>query len=687
MNHCYIYRLVAGCLLASVTLFSACKKKSDFVGVDNYITSFSLKKGSSTFTAAITDSSIIIKAPEGYSLDSAVATLSLSEHASIYPNPTAIVSWGDESLFVVTSYDGMKKTYKYVVQRSDISLNGSIVLATQADVDAFAAKGVTEIAGNLVIGSAGGKDSITNLNGLYQLRKIDYGLTIYPTFSATAIIGLDNLTSVGDLVIQPAPDLSNFTLPALTTAKSITITNHLVYDVEFPKLTNITQGLTITAPLNVLSLPNLKQVGGAISFTSDEAINSALIPVFSFPALTSAGSVSITGFNQARKLDFPVMTSCGDINLSNLSFMDNVNFPSLQTSSGTITFPEPSKVTIASFPALTQAAGLSLSGKTLNAVEFPRLKTLANLQVQRVALDGIKDFTALTTVTGQVFLNQLPNMTQASLPASLKTIGTLFIIADSVPPPTQVDVRGVAIGELNLRLMNTTVIGDDVFHGTLTVNPSAPGASFPTLQGLSEVDSLAFGIFATYYITDLNFKGIHKIDKSFTLSYNSFQTISWPDLEEVGGDFIIPQMGSLNQQTLTAPLLKKVGGIFSVAVESPYVTGLSFPALTTVGGDFQVETAYYGGSLTSLTFPALMTIGGGMQINAQGMNTGLTNLDGFAALTSVRSVNISGQSSLTSYIGLQGILPVLNPMNWNTSGNAYNPNYEDLKTGKWTNQN
>jgi len=183
MNHRYIYQLVTGCLLASVTFFSACKKKSDFVGIDNYITSFSLKKGSTTFMAAITDSSIIINAPEGFSLDSATATVKLSEHASIYPNPSAIISWNEESQFVVNAYDGARKIYRYTIQRKGISVDNDVVLATQADVDAFAAQGATEIAGNLIIGAMTGTDSITNLNGLYKLKKIGYSLIVYPTFS------------------------------------------------------------------------------------------------------------------------------------------------------------------------------------------------------------------------------------------------------------------------------------------------------------------------------------------------------------------------------------------------------------------------------------------------------------------------------------------------------------------------
>jgi hypothetical protein len=690
MNRYFIFLLLIATLVSP-----ACRKKNEFQGHDNFITSFTLKKGTTTFTAAITDSSIVIKAPEGFSLDSAKATVTLSENATIYPSPSSIVQWGDESLFVINAYNGEKRSYKYTVDRVGISVDNSVVLATQADVDAFAARGATEITGNLIIGSTAGTDSITNLTALYKLKKVGYSLIIYPTFSATQIVGLDNLQTVGGTIqIESLNNLVKVALPALETIGSLSIRTPFTEDLEFPKLTRITKSLMVNAPLNAMSFPDLSQVGGALTLSTDNNTASALIAVISFPMLTNAGSISLSGFRQTTKLDFPELTTTGDLNLSDLTALYNISCPRLQTATGIINTPGPCKLTQLSFPALTRTGGLNISNKTINAVEFPALRTIAgDLSVISSAIDGIKDLTALTTITGRLYLGDLPKMTTLSLPPSLKTIGKLTLYNYFVTPPAEINVKGLTIGEIELQNKGTVkLIGDEVFKGTLTINPGN-SASFPLLEGFSEIDSLSFAGYISY-ISDLQIKGIRKINKGFRMPNNNLQTFSMPDLEEVGGDFLINQLQQLSQSTVELPALTKVSGSFNVLVQSTSVTTLSCPALASVGGDFLVGTGFDDGygvrCLSNLFFPALTSIGGSMKIYADYFadygysSTKITNLDGFAVLKNVRSIEISGQSMLTSFQGLQQALPAINAAGWKASGNAYNPTYEQLEAGNWT---
>src|SRR6187397_220337 len=70
-------------------------------------------------------------------------------------------------------------------------LNGSIVLSTQAQVDAF---NYTEVNGTIFVF---GGNSITNLNGLSELTKCN-SLIISSNPVLTNIIGLANLVSVKD---------------------------------------------------------------------------------------------------------------------------------------------------------------------------------------------------------------------------------------------------------------------------------------------------------------------------------------------------------------------------------------------------------------------------------------------------------------------------------------------------------
>jgi len=652
------------CLLIIGALFNACKKKNDFIGRDNFITSFTLKKGSTTFMAVLTDSSIIIKAPAGFSLDSATATVKLSEHASIYPNPSDIISWNEESQFVVNAYDGAKKTYRYTVQRKDISLDNDVVLATQGDIDAFASKNVTEITGSLFIGSMTGTDSITNLNGLYKLKKIGYSLIIYPTFSASEIIGLDNLASIGgDMKIEGVNSMIKVALPLLETARNISIKNPLTENIQFPKLTRISQTLSIFGPLNFFSMPALQQIGGTMTLYADESQGASLIPVIAFPALTTAGDISILQFKQMTQLDFPLLTTSGGIEMQNLIALYDLSCPKLQKTTGSINLPDGNKLALVSFPALTDAGGLNLQGNGINALEFPILKTVGDLALRAILVDGLKDFPMLTTVTGELYIGDLTRASGLNLPATLRNIKKLTIYTNKATPPSEIDIHGITLGELNLQTKGSIkIIGNDLFHGTLTFNPSGT-ASFPTLQGLSEVDSLSLGDYIPN-LTDLQLTGIHKINKSFTLPQNSLQSFDLPDLEEVGGSMLLNQLSSLTTHTFTARKLKKVGG------------------------DLIIATGYDDQSITGLSFPALETIGGQLHLYAEyapwNWNVQLANLDGFSALQHVRSIAIFGQKALTDYTGLQNAASTLEITAWNVQDNNYNPSYYDLQNGNWT---
>jgi len=414
MNPFNINRTALFLQLATGLSLAACKKSNDFIGHDNFITSFSLKKAGLTFTAAITDSSVIITAPDGFSLDSAVATVSISENASIYPKPSSINEWDDESLFVVDAHNGEAKSYKYTVTRSSIPVNGSVVLGTQADVDAFGKLGVTEITGNLIIGAPAGTDSITSLAALYKLKKVGYSLIIYPTFAATDIVGLDNLQFVGtDLKMEGLHDLVTLVLPSLETAGSISINNPLNETVTFPKLTHVSGALTVNAPLNSMTFPNLGQVDGDLTLTTDPSSGAALIQDLSFPALTSTGSIAVSNFRQTTKLDLPALTSVttGDLNISNLTALYDLNCPVLQTTTGIIAIPDPfvaTKLTQISFPALTQTGGVAIGINSLNAMDFPVLTTITgNLSIDA---QGFPANTTLTNLDGFAALKSVQSI-------------------------------------------------------------------------------------------------------------------------------------------------------------------------------------------------------------------------------------------------------------------------------------
>ena len=154
------------------------------------------------YHAAISGDRITLTVPVGVDLTGATVSYELCEQATIKPDPASITDWNNDQAFRVTSYNQSWGSYTYTVSRSQIVNNGNVTLLTQADVEAFAASGVTVVDGNLTIGAAGATspfDTIRDLSALSGLTEVRYNLTINNTFGGKSLAGLDNLTRVGGL--------------------------------------------------------------------------------------------------------------------------------------------------------------------------------------------------------------------------------------------------------------------------------------------------------------------------------------------------------------------------------------------------------------------------------------------------------------------------------------------------------
>ena len=114
-----LYTIFYSLLLVSFgTLFTSCSDKDDpFAGDDSYIVEFALTQGSATYKADISNQTIVVKVPEGISLNGATTQVKLSENATIYPNPETITAWDEEMIFVVTSYNNKQTKYTYTIER------------------------------------------------------------------------------------------------------------------------------------------------------------------------------------------------------------------------------------------------------------------------------------------------------------------------------------------------------------------------------------------------------------------------------------------------------------------------------------------------------------------------------------------------------------------------------------------
>jgi hypothetical protein len=312
--------------------------------------------------------------------------------------------------------------------------------------------------------------------------------------------------------------------------------------------------------------------------------------------------------------------------------------------------------------------------------------------MNNMTMDG---FTALQTA-GNISLSSPKTDGILKFPESLKNVGILSVgIYVTSLSLQEINVKGINIESLQIQYyaMPVKLVGDDVFHGTLFFNPtSLNNTKFPQLEGFREIDSLYM---TSNNIDTLHITGIRKINKgaSIQTSYGTYpKSFKIVDLEEIGSNFSInlPYMTASDMETIDFGKLKSVGGNFNLTLGTKSAKTLTCPELTNIGGNFNLSAGYDYSSnrgFETLYFPKLTAIGGKLTIhsgNTAYNNTQLTNLDGFAALRSVKAIEITRMSTLVSYKGLEEAFKSLaSSGDWSVSGNAYNPSYEDLKSGKW----
>lgn len=703
MNAIHISKNIFFILMVSLLVLSACSNEDDpFAGTDSYITSFSLQQGETVFNAEITERVITIKVPEGVSLKGATATVELSENASIYPDPAGITDWDEEMLFAVTAYDGMTQlSYKYSVNRAQIDADETVILPTQADVDAFGASGITAIGGSLIIGSVTGTDSIRDLGPLAKLKEINYSLTIHPTFAATELSGFDALEKVGGDIYSTAANMEKVSFPKLQSAGSIFFKNSMLGEVVFSRLENVSKSITLQCPLGGISFPNLKQAKSIHLEDRD-----AMITSVAFPSLEKAESIIVYFLPSLTKILLPELKEVGDITLNWLTVLAFVDAPKLEVSTGTISLPDVSKLSELSFPEMRKANEISIKGAEVGLLHFPKLEVITNLTIQNTTLSGISNgFDKLEKIEGELRLMEMPEMKTLSIPSSIKRIEKLTIYNQNVDRNfAEINIKGMNLGELSVErdaVNGIKIIGDDVFHGTLSFD-TQNGRTYdwvsPVFEGFREIDSISYGIYISN-LRNLEMKGIRKIEKGFHIPNNNLTALSLPDLEEVGGNFVINHLSSVSVEdsVFVIPKLKSVGGDFRITTASAGINALELPLLESISGDFIIGTGYAstspwdpnGRDMKSLSFPALKTIGGKITLKPylEGgdnyINERLTDLGGFLALESVKGVEIVRHQGLVSYVGLKKAISSFPATAWNIRDNGYNPTYQDLLDNKW----
>lgn len=714
-----IIYLFLGFSIGSVLLSGCRKEDNTFKGTDNVIASLQLKKGELVLKAAITQEAITITAPGNISLVGAIATLVLSENATIIPEPASIEDWGIAHEFVVTAYGGVKRTYRYVVERNVISADGDVLLVRQADVDSLAALGISRINGSLTIGKTEGADSVYSLAALTGIKSITSSLIVNATFAGKNLEGLENLETVGSILFGPA--FGSYTIGAPTFMDTLSL----------PGLTSVRADLVLNgARFSVIDLPSLTTVDGHLQLLYLDSL-----PVLKLPKLEQTlGSLRVMGSGYQGKLaeiELPVLKKAGELRIEQHPNLSSLKMPLLKDAQSFEVLYLPKLISVTAPELNTVYSVLDLSGnEVMTELNLSGLSKIGgNVTIENAfALKNLDGLASLKTVGGQFRLNnlyelnnwdglkkltsvggncQLMNIPLLNDPnveglQSLSTIGgdvmiygvafkkfdglqlsqlkTLQIFGASDISIELIDISGIEVTDrviIGSMSVPVTLKGRDVYDASVHIEGAAV-----QMEGFREVKDLTFTYYSDETPVPVQTLPVQKVTRNLTIAVLGFSAVQLPNLTEVVGKTRIDVYGAT---AIELPLLSTTGEM-SLDVGGAGLDVFGIPFLETVKGNLMIATGANSSSIGSLQFPKLTTIEGKLQLlaaNEYYANTSMTNLDGFKTLSNVQGIDVRYNLELKDFSGLKNALNSFAADQWSAIGNAYNPTYEDLKNGKY----
>lgn len=675
-------KYIALSLLALLSL-GGCQKNMDtpntIEGKDHFISSFELSKDGGTYQGAVVGDKIILNIPYNINLKGATVQYTLSEGATINPDPATIKDWDTEWKFVVTSKSKESKTYYYTYQFDDIVKPGSITLATQTEIDHFASTGVNKIEGNLIIGSEHGEE-ITNLKGLSHLKQISNTLIIHPSYKGEDLSGLDNLEWLGGLklgtetIVSNNSSLKTINLPALTHVQGDFIVNSRTIErISIPKLERIEESFWVASDAFLdLDAGSLSSIGTTFAVRCSEAAKeTALTEAIFLPSLQYVGNnFEIKHFSRLQGAFLPELKEvAGTISFENLPALGDIALLKLELAGG-LKIGQCSGIKIMDFPILHSCGAININAE--NAMKF-------NIE-------------SLKAITGDISLS-----------------GLLIEEIDI----SKKDFNGYA---LTLKCNELKKIkGPKIFNGSLHLLPERCSLVEFNIEGISEIK----GDFTCikYYKVKKFVMPFEKIMGNVTVSLNtgSIDTgveIDFPKLNEIGGTFLFK--GNNNASKVSFGKLKTIGGsceISSNLIESSLLFpnlesiglqeedinvtfniiegDISCPKLTTVAGDFNILTSddMTGNLLIDrVSYPNLKSVYENLTIKPKYYNNDLIKSIYLPHLKTAKGVYIEDHEGLTDFSTFKLLFTeniLTDEIQWAVSFCGYNPTFEDMKAGRY----
>ena len=687
-------------MLLSLFFLGACDKNDEIIPEDadeNFITSVVMTVDGKSYTADITDNTVMITVPYTVSLNNAEVEFKYTTSATIIPDPETVTDWDNERTFRVTSYNGDAREYAYKMVKSEIESDGDVELKTIEEVASFAATKTTVVKGNLIIGSdVEEAEKITDISALASLKEVTGNIIIRNSYNGADLTGLDNIASAGGLQIgsveapSKATELHMISMKALETLSGdISVYNDQVTYVLFEKLATI---------------------GGSVMF------NAPSLQSFEFPVLTSVDKdLNIQGLNGENKaagtissLELSELTSVGGVlSVNNLAKLTSINLLKLKETGGLDFHTVPVMLETINLPEIETVNGSIIMEANMEAP--PAGSFVPQRNDVLLAFGGMDK---LTTVKGQIKIKNFTALKQLPDWSKITTLGsiTLDYLEDLSGTLTLPNARFETFGEtapqieiISKMLLNKIETAEDLSNVDFVVkqiqNFKFPEITFKSINNFTctpttnntdytipTIQHVYGNLHVTSTTTDCKakFPDLEIVDGYGYIQIITGGTVEMPALKEVGGQFYMSGLF----KGCDLPLLSKVccsaspvyyeegEGSLAITLQNK---SLDLPELLHVGGE-----GLFVDDATGITCNKLQTIDGTLQIKyATSLSQETLSME---TLETLHGVFFNGLTKFTDYTFFGKFIEngMITEENWSVAKCGYNPDFQNMKDKKYT---
>lgn len=506
-------------LFFAAALAVSCEKTEEpiIAGADANIISCTVTAEEIYTEAYITGNTVEASLPADTDPASITVEITLSEKATISPDPSEITDWTKDNTFTVTSANGDNaKEYTIRIKLSDDENIGNISarIGNQEALNRFAENRFTTISSLMLYDDMSG-DPITDLSGLSSIREVRAEIEIQEISAKE--ISFPNLTTVG-----------NFDMHSISAEK-----------VLMPKLTNVAGRFRIgnndSGPmptehteLTEIDLSSLKSVGRSLIIFW--CIN---LEELKLDALEGVGEDLIVSGGNIKSLEFmkAIKSINGALAISlDLESLDGFSVETIKTglslSLSSVKSLEPLSV-LKSVPYISLFDGNELTSfkglehLNLNAIDiknFPKIESLEYLpirngmeHIQLTALTSLKDLKGFESITeiGDLYLVNCTSLEKIDEISGLSSVNNMTIQLmeglDRLPDFNNLQkVNGKLTISMMTKLADISGIGNITEVAALQIDNLLALPSLNGLENLKKVTNGGITIGNLPLITDLD---------------------------------------------------------------------------------------------------------------------------------------------------------------------------------------